>query len=144
MYKQMKEAGYTFEDYGAEIDGLNLKLAAIEGNLSSCRSSNANMTDEFKKAITEKAKANTRIVELENQLEAQEEKLQSDMQDLRDYYEEKEQGCEDLQDDFDSFVEYMANNYCCKQKVDNPNIRYYDVQGNKVQCSESDGETLEC
>lgn len=37
-----------------------------------------------------------------------------------------------------------ANNICCKMRVDNPNIKAYNLDGNKVNCLESGDLALSC
>ncbi len=49
-----------------------------------------------------------------------------------------------VQDQFDLFVKNMARSVCCKAKVDNPNIKAYDVVDNKLACLESGPQALEC
>lgn len=144
MYKQMKKAGYTFEEFGTEIDSLNLELDSTHNNLTLCITANGNLAQQAKTAIKEKADAETEIKSLQDQMQVQENKLKSDMADLREYYEEKEQECSDIEDDYDDFVGYMANNYCCKQKVDDSGIDSYQIEDNRVKCSKGGGEQLSC
>ena len=49
-----------------------------------------------------------------------------------------------LQDGYDSLVENSAKNICCKNRVDNPSINYYDVINNKIICLEDGEKLLSC
>ena len=43
-----------------------------------------------------------------------------------------------------AFVKNMANNLCCKAKVDNPGIKFYIVSNNKIVCTVDSGEPIIC
>ncbi|MBS3120343.1 hypothetical protein J4420_01405 [Candidatus Woesearchaeota archaeon] len=49
-----------------------------------------------------------------------------------------------LQKNWDELAFNAARNICCKQKVDNPNINYYTVANNKINCLESGENKLNC
>ena len=70
--------------------------------------------------------ANDRAVEAEGKLDGLEEQL------------------EELQEDYDSVTLSSATSTCCKARVDNPNISYWDVQDGKIICSEVNGTDLNC
>ncbi len=53
-------------------------------------------------------------------------------------------GYDELKKNYDSLAGNSANNICCKSRVDNPKIRYYKIENNKVACSEDTGTTLNC
>ncbi len=50
----------------------------------------------------------------------------------------------DLNNTLNELGKNSANNICCKMRVDNPNIKAYNLDGNKVNCLESGGLTLSC
>ena len=49
-----------------------------------------------------------------------------------------------IQESFDLFVKNTAKSVCCKEKVDNPNIDYYDVIGDKLVCLTEGNSKLNC
>lgn len=51
---------------------------------------------------------------------------------------------EDLQGSNTVLVKNMANNICCKQKVDDSSINSYTIEGEKVVCSSSGENALSC
>ncbi len=49
-----------------------------------------------------------------------------------------------LQASYDAFVVNQAKSVCCKERVDNPEIQYYDTLNNKLICLEEGTKSLVC
>ena len=49
-----------------------------------------------------------------------------------------------FQEKYDAFVKNIARSVCCKEKVDNANIKFYKVVDDKLACLEDSGEALAC
>jgi len=57
----------------------------------------------------------------------------------------KNQGSvEQLKESYNVLAQNSANNICCKAKVDNPKINFYDVRDNRIVCLEEGGFALSC
>jgi arginine deiminase len=63
---------------------------------------------------------------------------------LQDMLEETKTKLERKSDDYDDLVKNTARSICCKNKIDNPNINFFDVDDDRIVCSETDGEQLSC
>lgn len=49
-----------------------------------------------------------------------------------------------LKKQYTSLASNSANNICCKARVDNANIKFYNIASDKISCSESSGTSLNC
>ena len=49
-----------------------------------------------------------------------------------------------LQSDYDALVKNSARTICCKAKVDNPLINFYDVADDKIVCLQDGTNELVC
>ncbi|MEK6905842.1 MAG: hypothetical protein AABX24_05565 [Nanoarchaeota archaeon] len=57
---------------------------------------------------------------------------------------EKETEVGEVQAKYDTLVKNTAKSICCKVKVDNPQINFYDVVDNKITCLEQGTNQLSC
>lgn len=140
IYQQIKSSNISIEDYEKKVQELESKLLVSDTNLSSCMS----FSDKFS---TELGKC------LDNFFECEEDKLnfsisisnyEETIKNLQDSLSEKNQEIDDLQNQFDILVNNMANNICCKAKIDNPNINSYILENNKIICLESGELKISC
>jgi len=46
--------------------------------------------------------------------------------------------------DFDELAQNVANNLCCKQRVDNPAISHFRVEDNMIVCLEKGTKSIDC
>ena len=46
--------------------------------------------------------------------------------------------------DYDLLASNIASNICCKAKLDNSRIGFYEVREHKVACNEESGTPLTC
>lgn len=58
--------------------------------------------------------------------------------------EEKEGDADELNLKYDLLAKNVANNICCKAKVDNPNIKYYAVENDRIVCLEEGELGISC
>jgi len=57
---------------------------------------------------------------------------------------EKQEEIDDLRLQYDLLAENLANNLCCKAKVDNPGISSYKIENNMIICLEQGGLDISC
>jgi len=57
---------------------------------------------------------------------------------------DKEKAVGEVQAKYDQLVKNTAKSICCKAKVDNPQINFYDVVDNKITCLEQGANQLSC
>ena len=49
-----------------------------------------------------------------------------------------------LKNQYTSLASNSANNICCKSKVDNPKLKFYKIESDKITCAEDSGTALNC
>lgn len=102
---------------------------------------------------------------LNNQISAEKEKLSVDYSECREELEltklnltlsmrkleisngelnETQKTLDKLNSDYSTLAENLANNLCCKNKIDNPAINYYSIESNKIICLENGNFRLSC
>ena len=173
VYLQIKDSNYTVSELGKNINSLEQKLEVTQQNLSLQNAFNSNVmgliqknNDDLISCKTDKSK-----LEAENKYAADlcDEKIKGFQQEL-DATKTKQaeqanaeatatqqaatqctidlsktlQQLVDTQQQLDGLVQNMARNICCKQKVDNSNIKGYSVVSNKLVCLEEGGTALNC
>ncbi len=77
------------------------------------------------------------LTELRRELETVNEACQQNLTSAQNEYAA-------LQERYDFFVKNIARSVCCKEKVDNANIKFYKVVDDKLACLEDSGEALAC
>jgi hypothetical protein len=147
VYDNVRKSGLTVEDYTFNIERISQELAASESSLAACQS---------ELALEKEAMENQRSLTDEKvlALEGVQEELDSTVKAVRqrdtevlvlqDMLEETKTKLERKSDDYDDLVKNTARSICCKNKIDNPNINFFDVDDDRIVCSETDGEQLSC
>ena len=51
---------------------------------------------------------------------------------------------QNLEEKYLALSRNTANNLCCKMKIDNPDINFYEIQNNKIICLEGGTKFLDC
>lgn len=144
IYNQIKNSNYSIEDYGQDIHGLRLNLSVCEGGLS--------FYQEFNSELSEKADIYLKnFNECDEELKLTtldfvlfEERCEEDMEEVKKGLNEKDLQINELNKDYDTLAKNLANNICCKRKIDNSNIKYYLVEDNMIICTEERGLNIEC
>lgn len=128
VYTQMSNLNQSLETYTQNLGELKSNLEVSASNLSSCYEFSQNMLSGLQESNREVLECNdeSNILEQENrQLERE--------------LSEKSSEASELKNDFDELALNTANNLCCKARVDNPDIKYYRIENNRILClSEGD------
>jgi len=144
IYQQVKESNYSIEDYGENIQDLKTKLLVSDTNLSSCSAFNKELLTELEKYSDKFSECNSEL----NVLKANFSLLRADLdqknEELDKLKNEKQEEVDDLRLQYDALAENLANNLCCKAKVDNPDINSYKIENNKIICLEEGGLDISC
>ena len=82
--------------------------------------------------------------ELETKHQLSLQKLQSDHAACLQNISNSQGQAAAVQQRFDAFVKTIARSVCCKERVDNSNIRFYKVVDDRLLCLEDAGEPLFC
>lgn len=134
VYNQIKKSDYTLEDYGKNIEELESQLLITNANLSSCKAYNEEILEDYSNKVSE---CNT---ELNYTTETYEEKLK----DLRFEISDMNKENVNLKYKYNLFAENVANNLCCKARVDNSDIDSYEIDDNMIKCLEDGEEKISC
>ncbi|MEK6969525.1 MAG: hypothetical protein AABW48_03790 [Nanoarchaeota archaeon] len=124
----------------AKTDELNTKIAELTqkaGELTKClaeQSSLYSAKELYEKTIDS---FEVRITEKDAEVQAAKDENAAEITALKEEVET-------VKSSFDVLIKNMANNICCKQKVDNPSINYYTIENNKVLCSSEGTNQLSC
>lgn len=138
----MNDLGSTIEQLKLEISSGNEKLAEflekdinrITGDLVSCLTEKSSLEDNYEEDLKS----------LEDDLEEKKQELEALKSQEGEKCSELESKFTSLQDSFDLLALNSARSICCKQKVDNWDIDYYDVIGDKIVCLEEGNKSLNC
>ncbi len=173
VYLQIKDSNYTVNELGQNIHSLEQKLELSQQNLSLQDTFNSNIlgmiqknNDDLILCKTERSKLEAenkyaadlydlKIKGLQQELDATKTKQADEAAAEATATQQAATQCSadlsktlqqlvDTQQQLDTLVQNMARNICCKQKVDNSNIKGYSVVNNKLVCLEEGGTALNC
>lgn len=123
VYGQIKQLNQSLETYTNNLHELRSNLAESTSNLSSCY--------EFsQQLLSNLQQSNNDMLELKEKTSL----LRQDNKELGQTIADRDAELGKVKENFDALAANMANNLCCKTKVDNPEIKYYRIEGNKVIC----------
>jgi len=154
-YQKIVDLNYTIEDYGEDISKLKSELLISNTNLSSCNEFNKKIfveiekqLDKFSECKSELSAINvnfnfskSRYEEIIKYLEADLDKKNSQIDELEG---QKRREIDDLRAHYILLAQNAANNICCKAKVDNPDINYYEFEDGKNVCLEEGTLNIKC
>lgn len=166
VYKQIDKSNYSLDEFAENLDELKKKIMVAEINLSSCYDFNKKLLSDLREVSDQKAECETKLEvsnlnyqqlkekceqdlemakeEYNRELNAVKEKCEEDLAAINDELAQKIEDYNNLKEQYELIVENMANNICCKAKVDNPRIKYYKVQDNKIVCVEEGENAISC
>lgn len=157
-YNKIKNTNYSVEDYGETISDLKTKLNVCEANLSTIKessdmilvqsenSSKQNTECQRDLEITKTNFSNTQAA-CKNRIEEMSLDIDSKAGQIEELTTENnvlQSEQDNLKNQYDLLARNTANNLCCKAKVDNPSIKYYKVENNKVICLEEGTLRISC
>ena len=172
-YLQIKDSNYSVNELGQNIHSLEQKLELSQQNLSLQNMFNSNVMNLIQKnnddlilCKTDKSKleaenkyaadlCDLKIKGLQQELDATKTKQAEQASAEATATQQAATQCSvdlsktlqqlvDTQQQMGTLVQNMARNICCKQKVDNSNIKGYSLVSNKLVCLEEGGTALNC
>jgi len=144
VYQQVKESNYSIEDYGEKIQDLKTKILVSDTNLSSYSAFNKELLTELEKYSDKFSECNSELNALKTNFSLLRADLDQKNEELDKLKNEKQEEVDDLRLQYDALAENLANNLCCKAKVDNPDINSYKIENNKIICLEEGGLDISC
>jgi len=75
-------------------------------------------------------------------------RLKDDLREANKELQERQfdvaQVVDKVNDDYDELAQKTANNLCCKERVDNPDVSHFRVEDNMIVCLEEGKQKVEC
>ena len=165
-YKKVRSYNYSLEDYGKDVQELKNRLLVSSTNLSACADLNSRFSEQLDKYLDKYSECAGQLKALEANFSFTQDAYENLLASLRDsirdkeeankrIIEEKNKEISKIQSDkeselnslrlqYDTLAQNAANNICCKAKVDNSRIRYYQIENNKVICLEEGTKAISC
>ena len=143
-YSKIQEGNYTLEEYGNTVSELNAEAQLLTQQVSNLSAELDSKQAELQKTRMIAANCNKEFGIQQDELNRSAIQQQFELGILNSKLEKADKRFEALRNDYDSLVENTAKSICCKQKIDQPDIRYYGVDGDKIVCSEDKGTRLSC
>jgi len=154
-YKKVKSSNFSLEDYGKNIQELKLKFLVSQTNLTSCTAFNEKLligldrySDKFSSCNSDLRFLEMNFNFTENRYEELIKDLKADLKEknreLNKLIFEKQEEINGLESQHNLVIQNVANNLCCKAKVDNPDINYYIIENNKILCMEEGTTSISC
>jgi len=166
LQKNIKGTNYSIEDYGKSVQELRNMLLVSSTNLSLCNELNKKISMDLEKFVDRSSDYKSELSALKANFTFAMERCDDNIANLKKSYEERiedvskeddkaleelrklkaqvESELNNLKSQYDSLAQNAANNICCKTKVDNPRIRYYQIENNRVICLEEGAKALSC
>jgi len=173
VYQKAQSSNLTIEDYAQNMQELSRNLEVTKANLSSYSTFTGALltelgekSDELTGCKVELEQIQSNVEEAQKQVaetETELNKVKSETQDIIDQdvaektatLEEQKTTCEnslttkekevsEIQAKYDLLIKNAAKSICCKAKVDNPQINFYDVIDGKISCLEQGTNQLNC
>lgn len=144
VYTQIRELNQSLEIYTQNIGDLRLDMMTATSNLSSCYSMNQQLLSKLQEDNSRILEYQTNISSIQREINSLEENYKEEKEELQKEIDDKIAELSDLKADYNNLIKNTANNVCCKAKIDNPRIKYYKVEGDKIVCLEEGSLEISC
>ncbi len=115
------------EQINANLQLSNEKYRDYENNYNSCQSETNTLQSNLDSCNSDKSVKDSHLTTCNNLLREKDIKYS-------DYESEREE-----------IIQNYANSVCCTLKqISNPSLKYYNLENNKIVCSETGGKTFDC
>lgn len=144
VYQNAGEYNFSIKDYSEDITALRSRVLVAETNLSSCNSFSNQLFSQMDET-------SNKLIQCKADYESTRNDYEACITDCSEKQSEREQDLQkqmdalaDIQSNYNELEKNTANNICCKAKVDNPNIKYYSSENNKITCLEQGSKEISC
>lgn len=173
VYQQVGKTELTVEDYGKNLQDLTLNFEKAKTNLTSYAVFSEQLftqidevNDKLTNCLLDHQKAETNLINIKLELNEKEEEIKSilknknveitkEVEEETAYLKEEKVACLEnvneketelnkIQNEYEGFVKKIARSVCCKEKVDNDNINFYEVIGDQLKCLDFGRNKLDC
>ena len=173
VYQEAQSSNLSVQDYAQDMQELSRNLEVTKANLSSystftgallaqVEEKNDELTEckvqlervklDVEGAQKQVADKDAEIAKVKSESQANVDKLvtektaalEQEKTACAESAAKKEKAVGEVQAKYDLLVKNAAKSICCKAKVDNPQINFYDVVDGKISCLEQGSNQLNC
>ena len=173
VYQRAQSSNLTVQDYAQNMQDLSRDLELTKANLSSystftgallaqvddkndelteCKVQVEQLRSNLEDAQKQAADKDAEIATIKSETQATIDQvvaektasLEQDIVTCKDSFTNKEKEVGEVQAEYDLLVKNTVKSICCKAKVDNPQINFYDVVDGKITCLEQGTNQLTC
>ncbi len=162
IYEKAVQSNQSVDDYLSGVDFLKSELGGLGIDIKSCNDLSNALLEKYEdksKSLaacisdkeelrenksTELNKRDEQIKQLNDTKNSEISSLNSQMSDLQKTLTEKTDDYGKLSEDYGNLVNNTAMSICCKAKIDDPLLKYYKVEDDKIVCSHYSGTPLNC
>ncbi len=144
VYSQIRELNQSLDTYTRNINDIRSEMLMATNNLSYCYSMNQQLLSKMQEENSKILDYQTRINSLQSEINNLKEDYKEEKDELQRELDDKSAELGDLRESYDNLVRNTANNFCCKARIDNPRIKYYKVEGDKIVCLEEGSLEISC
>ena len=173
VYQQAQSSNLTVQDYAQNMQDLSRNLELTKANLSSYSTFTGALLAQVEEKNDELTECKVQVGQLQSNVEEAQKQvadkdaeiatvksetqstidqevaektatLEQDNVTCKDSLANKEKEVGEVQAKYDLLVKNAAKSICCKAKVDNPQINFYDVIDGKISCLEQGTNQLSC
>lgn len=147
IYEDLRQVNGSVEAYTQsignhvrEVENLREQLIASEANSTTYKKFYDEMFEKLEQNYREMKKYELEMQELGRVIS----EIMLDVERAGDLLKERDDIISNLRKNYESLSINAANNICCKMRVDNPRIAYFDIVNNRVVCSEHGNRSITC
>ena len=166
IYQKVKSSDYTLEDYGKNLKQLENNLLFLSANLSLCKENNNQLLSALNINEGKYSECKTKLGILEVNYNLTMEDYRRKLENLNIELERKNKEVETLKEEknaavkeiidkeeekisilktqYELLAKNMAYNLCCKAKIDNPKIKFYKIENDRIVCLEEGTVAITC
>lgn len=139
-----KRLSAGMEDFVTRLSDAKTELSTAKTDFSLCNSENARLSSGLEDFVDELASCSEDLAEEKTSREKVQNECGQRIEDLLAKLEQQEAGSSTWKVKYDLLGQNTANNICCKQRVDNPAIKAYILDNNRIVCLESGALNITC
>ena len=152
LTRDLEVATTNLSSYSAFTGALLTQVNSVSDELTECKVENERSKNDIEEAQKLAVSKDEEISKLKSEMDQKindqvTEKtaaLEEDKNTCQNSLQSKEKEVGEVQANYDTLVKNMAKSVCCKAKVDNPKINFYDVSDHKIVCLEQGTNQLTC
>lgn len=148
IYQEAKSMNVSIKELSSDIGDLRDQILVKSTNLSNCNDNYQKIEDRLEECISSLDIEKENNIRLEFESKSSKELLRRDLDDCEDDFSSSKEELEDelksLEKEYAELLKNSARVICCKKKVDNPKIAFYDIESNHIVCRENFGKDLKC